>query len=179
VGYTEDQSAIANIGFTLKSTKVIGTNLDTTPVFKYSSTFTTNGSGERAITGLEWGGYVVTVTDPSYDVAQACKDIPYALSPGVSEELVLSLAPNSPHSQRVVVVNTAGQYVANASVRLERGGFDETKTSSTCGQVFFSSGLGVHSDYTLTISASGYVTQVVDPVEIDGDEVQVVTLTAL
>ena len=179
VGYTQDQPVIPNIGFTLKSLKVIGTNADSTPVYKYSTSQTTNSVGERALTGLEWGGYTVTVTNPAYDIAEACEDIPYALSPGVSEDLVISLTPNVAYSQRVVVVDTSGAYVANASVRLQRGGFDETKTTSSCGQVFFGSGVAVHPDYRLTINASGYTSQIIDPVEIDNDEVQVVTLTAL
>ncbi len=179
VGYTNAQSAISNIPFTFTSAKVIGSNLDLTPVYKYQGSFSTNAVGMRVFTGLEWGGYNVVVTNSSYDVAEACKDIPYTLAPGVNENLILSLAPNSPYSARVTVVGVSGTSIPNATVRLERGGFDETKTTSACGQVFYGGGMGPHDDYGLTVSATGFITQNINPVVVDGDEVIKVTLIAL
>jgi hypothetical protein len=177
INYTEDQSAIANVDFTFTSTKVIGTNLDSSPVFKYSSAFTTNGSGVSALTGLEWGVYTVVVTDPSYDIAEACEDVPYVLAPGVSENLIFSLVLNVPYSQRVTVVDSLGVSIPSATVRLQRSGFDETKTTSACGQVFFGTGLGNNADYELDVSATGYTAQNINPIEITGDGVLIVTLS--
>ncbi len=178
VGYTEDQSPIPNIGFTLTSSKTIGTNLDSSPVYKNSTTATTDGGGQREITNLEWDAYTVAVTNPAYDIAEACENIPYVLNPGVAEDLVLSLVPDVAYSNRIVVVDITGAYIPNASVRLQRPGFDETKITGNCGQVFFGSGLGAYADYEVAVSATGYSTQSINPIEIADDEVLVVTLNA-
>lgn len=179
IHYTEDQSAIPNIGFTLRGTKTIGTYLDSSPVYKYSAAFTTNGSGQRVVTGLEWGSYTVVVSDPSYDIAEACEDIPYSLAPGVTEDLILSLTPNVSYSARIVVTDTTGAYLPGASVRLQRSGFDETKTTGACGQTFFGGGLGNNADYSLTVSAVGYTTQNLTGLEVVDDEVFIVALSPL
>jgi hypothetical protein len=104
------------------------------------------------IEDLEWGSYEVEVTDPAYDVAQACENIPYALDPGVDETLTLTLVPAQPQSLRVRVQDSLGAAIPGASVELSRGGYNETFDTTICGQVFFNDGaLNSANDYELTV----------------------------
>lgn len=172
VRYTASQASIPNVPITLVSSKVIGT---TPSVPKYTNAVTTNGSGKITISNLEWDGYAVTVTDASYDVAEACADIPYVLNPGVTKTLVLTLTSATAHSLRVSVVNASGAVVPNAVVVLSRPGFSNTQNSSPCGGVFFA-GLATQTDYTLDISAFGYTTVSITPLSIAGKSYQQVIL---
>jgi hypothetical protein len=178
VDYTESQNPIGNVDFTLRGSKTIGTHVDTTPVYKYQQSYSTNGSGEVMLSDLEWDVYEVDITSGSYDVAYACEDIPYRLHPGVAEDLILTLAPDVARTQRVVVVDSSGTYVSGASVRIRRSGLDETKETNACGQVFYNSGLAAAVDYQIDVTKSGYILQSFTNLEINDDEVLVVTLVA-
>jgi hypothetical protein len=177
VAYTNSNTALASIPITITGAKRIGMN-GVTPVYKYSKSITTNGSGLASLTALEWDMYDVIVTNPAYDVAEACKNIPYVLTPGVNETLTLILAPAVTYSQRVTVIDASGNEIPNAGVRLTRGGFDQTHTTTACGQTMFNSGLSTATDYDLTVSAFGYVSQTLTALTIDGAESLVVTLVA-
>jgi len=179
LSYTESQSPIASVPFRLTSTKTIGTTATAVPVYKYQRTFTTNGSGNTTVSDLEWGTYTVEVTDTSYDIAEACNNIPYQLDPGVSDTLTLTLAPASVHSLRVSVINEDGDTVPNANVELSRSGFNASDDTSLCGQVFFNSGLSSATDYEIEVSAFGYVTQTVTAVEVTGESAYAVTLVEI
>jgi hypothetical protein len=120
--------------------------------------------------------YDIQVTNPAYDVAEACKNIPYALAPGVTETLTLTLAPATTYSFRISVMDTAGNEIPNASVQLSRGGFDQTKITSSCGQAMFNSGLSSAVDYSLAVTAFGYVSQTLSALTVDGAESIIVTL---
>lgn len=176
VTYTVSQSVLASIPFTLTSTKKIGTDASAQPVYKYVKSFTTNGSGENAITNLEWDVYTVQVTDASYDVAEACNDIPYTLDPGVDESLTLTLAAATANSLRVRVVDSSGDEVPNATVDLTRSGYSDSKETSVCGQAFFNSSVPSATDFTLSVHAYGYVDQSATNVSVSGDQVVTVTL---
>lgn len=177
ITYTISQSAIASIPFKLTSSKTIGTNASAQPVYKYQKSLTTNGSGNIAVNNLEWGIYDVALNTGSYDIAEACRNIPYSLSPGVTDTLKLTLAPASADTFRVNVVDTDGNEVPNADVTLSRSGFTSTKSTSLCGQAFYNSGVSAAVDYTLDVHAFGYVDQSVTNISISGDDSLVVILT--
>jgi hypothetical protein len=173
VGYTKTSATLGAIPLTITGSKKIGTN-----VFKFTKSVTTNSSGNATLANLEWDVYDIIMNNPAYDIGEACKAIPYALAPGVSETLTLTLLPAVTTSLRVAVVNGAGVEVPNATVRLSRGGYDQTVTSSACGQAMFSGGLPVANNYSLTVNAFGYVSQTLSDIVIDGTETLVVTLVA-
>jgi hypothetical protein len=174
--YTEEQSPIPGVSFTMTGAKTIGTYADSSPVYKYQDSHTTNGSGSVTLSNLEWDLYDIVLSGGSYDIAEACEDVPYSLAPGVTEDLILTLESNAAYSQRVVVSDVDGNPLPGALVRIRKGGLDEEKETSACGQVFFNSGLSAAADYRIDVSKTGYVTQTADPYEINGDEVLVVTL---
>lgn len=177
LGYTEEKPTIGNVPLALRSLKTIGFDGASQSIPKYEGTFTTNVGGEISISDIEWGGYEIDVTDPSYDIAEACEDIPYSLDPGVSETLELTLVPAVTHSLRVRVEDISGDPVPNAEVTLSRGGFIETAETSLCGQHFFNSGIGEYTDYALEITAPGFVTHSATDVAISGATTLVVTLS--
>ena len=179
VTYTVSEPLIANVPFELQSTKTIGTSASATPLYKYENSFATDGSGEVLIESLEWDTYRVTVTDNAYDVAEACSNIPYALDPGESETLILTLAPAVTNSLRVRVEDIDGNAVQNAEVTLSRSGFSDTQTASTCGGVFFNSSVQAQTDYTLTVEAPGYTEHTATDVPISGSTARTVVLTSL
>ena len=176
VTYTTLQPVLANIPFRLTSTKSIGTDSSAQPVRKYKKTFTTDGTGNISIPNLEYDLYNIDVTNLSYAVAEACKTIPYALKPAVTENVLLTLTSATTYAMRVRVVDNAGVEIPNADVTLSSGAFNQTKTSSACGQVYFSTAMGAASDYVLTVRAFGYVDQTLTAIIVDGQESQTVTL---
>jgi type II secretory pathway pseudopilin PulG len=168
VGYTVSEPAIANVPFSITGAKVIGTSASGTSIYKYDDAFATDGTGDVTIGDLEWDSYDIAVTDPSYDIAEACENIPYALDPGVAATLKLTLAPAAANSLRVRVEDTSGDAIANADVALSRPGFSDTVTSSTCGGAFFNSGISSASDYDISVSAAGYTTRTITAYTVSG-----------
>lgn len=171
--YLETKDSLANVPFTLRSFKTLGTGPDAvTPVYKNTLSNTTNVSGERVLTDVEWDSYLVTAG--GYDIAEACPANPVAVSPGVTETLELVLAADTTNTLRVAVMTSSGAPLVGATVSLARGGSPDTISTSQCGQVFYE-GLTGAADYTLTVSVSGYTTQTFTDFEIVGDVVQVVS----
>jgi prepilin-type N-terminal cleavage/methylation domain-containing protein len=175
--YTITEPAIAGTPFTLTGNKIIGTTASATPIYKYSESHLTDGSGETALNNLEWDFYTVSLNTAAYDIAEACKNIPYVLDPGANETLKLTLVAGTAYTLRVSVVDADGDPVIGADVDLTRPGFSDSGVTSSCGQMFFNSGLGAFDDYQIDVSASGYVTEIISDIVIDDDETLVVTLS--
>jgi hypothetical protein len=165
--------SIASIPFTLTGAKVIGTG----PVYKYTDSHTTDGGGDVLIQDLEWDAYNVTLDTGAYDISEACPNIPYALAPGVNDSLQLTLVPSSAQSLRVSVVDVNGAPISGATVTLSRPGLNEVLTSSTCGQVFFNSGLPSEIDYQVEVEATGYTDNTVTDIIIDSADSLTVILS--
>lgn len=177
LGYTIDEPPISNADVTLTSGKSIGTDAGSSPVPKYEETHTSDGNGDITLTDLEWGIYNVTLESSSYDIADVCGEIPYTLAPDADDTLTLKLAEEAVYSLRVRVENTDGDHIAGASVTLSRTGFSDTDTTSSCGGVFFGTGVVEEDDYVLDVSAPGYTPESVSDIVIDGDSAQTVVLS--
>ncbi|MBP6883956.1 MAG: carboxypeptidase regulatory-like domain-containing protein [Candidatus Pacebacteria bacterium] len=151
--------AIPNIGFSLTGTKLIGTG-----VLKYPAhTFTTNGTGILNIPNLEWDTYSTLLTSASYDLAGMTPLPSFALSPNTTQTLKIIAVPHVNMALLVTVKDSANNPIDGATVRLQKSGFDQTKTtnSGTCptpGEVFWN-GLA-SGTYTLTVSKAGYTTSI-------------------
>jgi hypothetical protein len=174
--YTEDTPVLANIPFTFTGSKIIGLDASAQPIPKFEGAYITDAGGESELTDLEWDSYEVIVTDASYDVAQACENIPYSLDPGVAETLTLTLTSNVAHSLRVRVEDVTGNPIPSADVILSRPGFSESAETSACGQYFFGSGITANADYVLDVSASGFESRQLTEQNIDGDSTLVIVL---
>lgn len=171
LSYITSEPVIASVPFSLTSTKTIGTHIDTSPVYKYTASNTTDGTGEVHISGLEWGSYAVTLDTSAYNIKEACEDIPYALDPAVTDILKLTLVPATAHSVRVSVFDVTGGPLYNALVTVSRPGFTDSGNTSLCGQIYFGTGVTSNTDYTVSVQKSGFTTQTLTPVEVNGETV--------
>lgn len=174
LGYVDTKTPLSGSTLTVRGNKTIGTLADASLVYKNQISTTTNSDGVVELTDIEWDVYT-TIVDSSYVVAEACKSHPFSLVPNINDKLSLLLTTASANNLRVVVQDNTGNNLPDATVTLSRPGFNESHTSSWCGQTFFS-GLSSNNDYVLNISATGYTTQVLNPIDISGSLVQVIIL---
>ncbi len=159
VTYVADRAPIASIPVTVTLDRSIGTDAGGVSIPKFSQSVTTDGSGEFAFSNIEWGPYEVTEQSGAYSVSEVCPYTPYGLAPGDDIDLIMTLVPAVSATMRVFVRDAAGDPIADADVLLEEGGYSETLTTSPCGQVFFTTP-GPAATYSMTVSKSGYATQV-------------------
>ena len=173
--YFEGPTPIPNIAFAVRGNKTIGDN-GGTPIYKYDTSTSTDGSGAVTLHDLEWDTYTITMdgSTTGYDISESCNPSPLSLDPNTATTTELTLVTHTTHSLRVVVKAASGGLLPNATVRLSGGGYDETYQTSSCGQTFFSSIPGSGS-YMLDTSLSGYTSdsQIVD---VDGTTAISVTL---
>lgn len=170
VTYLESESPTSGVSLSVVGAKTIGTDGGGGPVYKNSYSVVTS-AGAYTFPTIEWDDYAVT--PGGYDVAVACPANPVSVVPGVATTQSILLATNTSDSLRVVVENTLGISIENATVILRRGGFSQTGDSRNCGQVFFP-GLTAALDYELEVSVSGYATQTITDVKVDNNSVTVV-----
>ncbi len=177
LNYIISEPIIPSIPFTLTGSKVIGTTLAAAPIYKYSVSHSTDGSGEIQLVDLEWDFYNMVLDTGAYDIKEACPGVPYTLDPGVDETLKVTLIPSSARSIRISVVDASGDPIEEADVLLSRSGFTDSGETSSCGQIFFNSGIAAEIDYQVDVSAAGYVDQTITNIDIDGTESLLVTLS--
>ena len=156
ITYVENETPVSGVNFDIAGSKSIGTHSGQ-PVLKYENTVTTNGSGETSLSDLEWDSYTISIDGSveGYSISEAYAPLPYALAPGVAETLTIVLEPHSTYSLRVTTVDTLGNAIGGADVRLFNGSYDQTIESSIYGQAYFT-GMASSSDYTLEVSSTGY-----------------------
>ncbi len=169
LSYKGGPTPLPNIAFTLQGAKTIGTNGVGTPIYKYSQSLNTGASSVVAVPGLEWDNYTITLSGGTYDIAESCKPQPVGVTPGSMITTDLTLAAHTTNSLLVAVRDNAGALASGATVRLYGGATDITKTSSECGQAFFSS-LSSSLPYTLEVSKSGFQTTTITPVNVGGNQ---------
>lgn len=149
-------AALPSIGFSLTGTKLIGAP----SVLKYpTQNFTTDSSGSYTISNLEWDTYSALLTSLSYDLAGTTPLQTFVINPNENKNLQMVAIPHVNRALLVSVKDSSNTAIDGASVRLQKGVFDETKTTNsgscpTPGQVFWN-GLA-SGTYTLTVSKAGY-----------------------
>lgn len=149
-------ASLPSIGFSLTGTKLIGTP----NILKYTThNFSTNSSGSYSISPLEWDTYSVLLTSSSYDLAGTNPLPSFEINPNETKNLQLITIAHVDNALLVSVRDQNDAAIDGATVRLQKSGFDETKTtnSETCptpGQTFWNGLLS--GTYTLTVSKTGY-----------------------
>jgi len=125
---------IVGLGFALSGAKLIGINPD---VVKYPATnFTTNSAGEKTITNLEWDSYNIASVG-ALEFTGTVPFVPFVLNPDATMAVKLLFEPKVPKSLLTYVIDSAGQPIDGASVRLVKtGSYDQTRYTSrrTIGQ---------------------------------------------
>jgi len=176
VFYRQSETALANVGFNMLGSKIIGTDGGGVPIPKYDNTHTTDGSGELSLVDLEFDSYTATPTG-SYDIASACPANPFVQQAGIDGRLELELVANAASTLRVTVTDVSGQVIPGASVNLKRSGYDVTVLTNSCGQAFFTGGVTDNVDYVVTVTNAGFVTNASTAVSVSGDTFIPVTLS--
>ena len=179
LAYNIEEPPISGVPFTLTGSKVIGTDVDDAPIYKYEETHTSDASGLTSLLDLEWDLYDLTLDTGTYDIKEACAPLPLTLAPGASETLTLTLVNSAPHTLLVTVKNTAGEPIADADVSLTRPAWSSDQQTTLCGQTFFNSGVISANDYQLDVSATGYVGESIPAITVDGDTSAVAELSPL
>jgi len=161
IGTVDSSCAVLpNIGFSLTGTKLIGAPA----ILKYpTQNFTTDAEGTYAISNLEWDTYYTLLTSASYDLSGTTPLPSFIINPNENKTLQLVAVPHVDKALLVSVKDSANVTIDGATVRLQKSGFDETKTTNsdacaTPGQAFWN-GLA-SGTYTLTISKTGYQTSI-------------------
>lgn len=149
-------AVLPNVVFSLVGMKLIGTPA----ILKYpSQSFTTNAAGTYSLPNMEWDTYSALLTSASFDLAGTTLLPTFNLNPNETKSLKLVVVPHVNRALLVTVKDSLNNVVDGATVRLQKSGFDQTKstntgTCSTPGQVFWN---GLSSGtYTLTISKAGF-----------------------
>lgn len=156
--YASAVPTLSSIPITVTGAKVLGTDASGGDVYKNVFSGSTDGSGEWALDDIEYDAYTVVVDDPSYDILEACPSSVIALEPNTTEAVEFTVGSVAGPRLLVSVTDASDRPVPDAVVRLQQPGYDESQTTSLCGQTFFSGGgLGTGSS-TVTVSKSGYTT---------------------
>ncbi len=164
IGYGRGPVPLPDVPFSLQGAKTIGSTGAGAAIYKTNVSSTTNAAGNVTLP-LEWDVYGLILA--SHDVVDACGAPPFTLAPGVTSDNRLILGARTTHAILVTVKDNIGGVVSGASVTLARPGFTQTITTSTCGSAYFGA-VSSANDYTVTISKSGYTTEVYTNVPVSG-----------
>lgn len=152
LSYARGPIPVGSIPFTLTGTKTVGSTGAGVPLYKTSTTSSTDSEGMRSLS-LEWDSYTFGMS--SYDVLSACNAPPYSLSPGTSQSTTLIVSTSTANRVLVSVRDSAGA-LPGTSVTLSGGAYNKTVFADACGSAYFG-GLSAGT-YSLSASKSGYTT---------------------
>lgn len=172
--YENGPVPIPNVSFTLTGSKSIGENSSGADIIKNIISAATGPAGWNELLQIEWDGYSISTTE--YDIAEICNPSDLLINPNTAETVDLYLESPSAHSLRVEVYTDLGGLISDADVSLSRTGYLGNETTGSCGQAYFG-GLSSSSDYEVSVSKGGYVTEVFSDTAISGDTTLTVVLT--
>jgi len=175
VFYRESENVLSNTAFSIRGNKIIGTDAAMQPIYKYSVSTSTDASGELTVVDLESDTY--TLNFGGYDIARSCPAHPYVHRGGEHGKTELLLVADTANTVRVSVFDTLGRAIPGAAVHITRAGYNTTILTDVCGQAFFTGGVTPDSDYTIGVSATGYVSYNASSFTVGGDTVTTVILS--
>lgn len=175
IAYDEGPVPIPNVPFILEGSKTIGEESDGTLIKKHVINASTGPAGWNDVLNIEWDLYALTTS--GYDIEELCSPGDLSIAPNTTNTVRAYLTTNSAHSLRVMVQNEGEVPIEDAVVTVSRPGFSGNDQTGSCGQAYVG-GLQNQNDYDITISKSGYVTEVIEDVSVVGDTVVGVVLTA-
>lgn len=125
---TDTCNPTPSIDFSLTGSKLIG--ITPPDVLKYDVSHITDSFGKKLISNLEWDTYNFNITDDLYDLAGTIPLLPFTINPNASQDFKLIVAPKNPNGILITVKDSATQLpLSDATVRLERTGYDTTLTT--------------------------------------------------
>lgn len=165
IGSTQDRDGnyapLLNQFFQLTGSKIIGTDIQDQPVYKYDELLQTDGSGNLIISDMEWDLYTLTLPASSWDLAGTNPFSPFALMSNSTLGVLFASTAHTDNSVLFIVAEASGSGVAEANVRLTNAsGFDDSVLSGNIDTADFGQGyMGSLLEDTFTVEAtkSGYV----------------------
>ncbi len=178
---TGETTPIGNVTFNLEGNKIIGTDAQEDPVYKYSEGHTSDGNGQITINGLEWDSYNFTIdgsenldlrsTDPASDPIGENID----LLPNANQDIDLFLEAENSLLVTLLDIETS-EAIFSGEVRLHNAGlsYDQTQFTDANGKTLF---IPLETaTYNIEIDIDGYETYS-NTINISGDEASVINLT--
>jgi hypothetical protein len=177
---TNQPTPIGNVSFNLQGNKIIGTDANEDPIYKYSADFTTDATGRLEIANLEWDAYDFTI-DPAENLDLASTSPPsnplgqdIDLLPGTTQSVSLFL--EAENSLLITLRNSETlEPIFSGQVRLSNSGlgYDQTQFTDQQGQTLF---IPLEAaTYNLDIQTDGYGSYS-GTVEVSGDETLTIDL---
>jgi len=146
---------LSGIGLAVQGAKLIGTP----NVYKFTNSYTSNGSGQVALSPIEWDNYTPTLTSSSYMIYGSSPIQQISMLPNTSQTFTLELGPKTTNSLLVIVKDAStGNPIEGASVTLA------TTTKITAGSIWSQQnwtggqGQGDFSDTTKYYQSTGIST---------------------
>jgi prepilin-type N-terminal cleavage/methylation domain-containing protein len=180
---TGEPTPIGNVFFNLQGNKIIGTDAQEEPVYKYSTDFSTDSAGQLNIPNLEWDAYNFTI-DPAENLDLVSTD-PASDPLGQNIDLLpdtvqsVSLFLDAENSLLVTIRRSDTlEPVFSAQVRLYNSGldYDQTQFTDEQGKTLF---IPLETAiYNLEIQADDYESYS-GTVDVSGDETITIDLTPI
>jgi len=180
--YRYGRGGLADVPFDIRGEKTIGERSDGSYIYKTRFSTTTDSSGQRGLSDLEWDTYQIRPTPTATRrIASACRKEPLSLAPATSSDLTLAVADiseASEHSLRVDINDAdTGDPVVGAEAVLSGGNGTYRDVSGPCGHVFFAD-LSANPEYDLAISAGGFATTTETDISVEDSTVLTVDLSS-
>lgn len=173
--YVESVTARAAETFTITGAKILGTSGGGSPVYKTTYTETTDAVGEYEFSNIEFDAYELTPAG-TYVLSEACPAYPLVHRAGVDSYWELVYSAPVTHSVRVAVLDAAGAPIPGATATLSRPGYTSVVQTTTCGAAYFTGISSAETDFELAVDATGYQSQTVSAIEVDGATVLTIVL---
>jgi len=151
---------LSNTSFTIRGGRIIGTDTYDNPVYKYQNTFSTDSSGQKIISNMEWDNYYISITSTVGDISGLNPPPSISLKPNENINIKFAVSPHTANSVLISFVNPAVTPIASVSARIyDNKGFVLTASSGASGvpdfgQVFFAN--LARKIYQLEATISGY-----------------------
>lgn len=122
---TTDQmcAMVPKVDFLQTGTKLIGIDPN---VLKYSLTTSTDATGNKLLSGLEWDTYNFQNTAANYEVSGAFTLTPVVIDPATTVSFNWVMENKNPLAVLVTVKDSSGQLINDAKVTLNKIGFSQS-----------------------------------------------------
>ncbi len=147
---------LSNISFHLRGGKILGTDKDDNPVYKYSQNLQTDSSGKLTLDQMEWDSYYFsTGEETGMELRRVTPSNPVDLLPDTSQEVDLYFEVENTLLVTVLDASTEDP-IFGASVELKNPNYDKILPTDKNGKAYF---LPLDADtYTLIVQAPEYQT---------------------
>ncbi|MDR3570948.1 MAG: prepilin-type N-terminal cleavage/methylation domain-containing protein [Candidatus Pacebacteria bacterium] len=132
---TQSCQPLPSVGVQISGTKLIGTNPN---VYKFNTSYTSNGSGQVVVNPIEWDTYTPSITSASYMIYGSSPIQQINLLPGTAQQSTLVLGPSTTNSLLIIVKDAAtGNPIQGASVELKSTSPSYDSTLLTAGSILY------------------------------------------